>query len=181
MHNDRIPRRTTLAALALPLLVTACGTTTEPEPERAVVEAEQGARARVGDLLVEDAWMPEPANPEVGVVYVSITNDGEYDDALTSVSTDASPQARMHTTRSTESGASVMREVGEVPVPAGETTELESGGFHIMVNDIPEPLEVGDTVAVTLGLKGGAEVELEVPVREMTGGEDDHGDHADHH
>lgn len=68
-----------------------------------------------------------------------------------------------------------MREVEQIPVPAGETTVLENGGFHIMVNDIPEPLAVGDTIVLTLGFESQTEVGLEVPVREMTGG-----DHSDH-
>lgn len=180
----RYPRRKTLAALALCSVLAACGTTTDPGdagPAEAV--AEPGGRARVGDLMVEDAWMPEPANPEVGVVYLAVTNTAPDDDAVVGVSTSASPEAGLHRTETTESGASTMRPVEEVPVPAGGTTTFVEGGYHVMVEDIPDPLRVGDTVAVTLDFASGAEAELEVPVREMTGGagESDHSEGHDHH
>lgn len=189
MNHEPTPRRMALATLALGLLVAGCATTGpecagesesagESEQGHAAVDTEEGARAEAGDLLVKDAWMPEPANPEVGAIYLSVTNGAEDDDALVSVSTDASPEAEMHLTETTESGASVMREVEEIPVPAGETTALESGGFHLMVNDIPEPLVVGDSIVLTLGFESQTEVELDVVVREMTGGA--HEDHSDH-
>lgn len=178
-----ITRRTTLAALALSLVVAGCATT-EPDPEQATVGTEEDTEGGAGGLSVQDAWMPEPANPEVGAIYLSVVNGTEDDDALVSVSTDASPEAELHTSETTESGASVMREVEEIPVPAGETTALENGGFHIMVNDIPEPVAVGDTIALTLGFASRTEVEVDVEVREMTGGDhedhSDHGDHSDH-
>ena len=99
----RYPRRKTLAALALCSVLAACGTTTDPGdagPAEAV--AEPGGRARVGDLMVEDAWMPEPANPEVGVVYLAVTNTAPDDDAVVGVSTSASPEAGLHRTETTE-------------------------------------------------------------------------------
>ncbi|MEU2945239.1 copper chaperone PCu(A)C [Nocardiopsis alba] len=172
------------AALALVLLGSACGTDGELEPERAAVEEEPGAGAEAGDLLITGAWMPEPANPAVGVVYLEVSNDAAEDDAVVSVSTDASEGAELCRTETTESGASTMRTVEEIPVPAGGTTTFVDGGYHIMVNDIPDPLEVGDTVAVTLGFASRTEVELDVPVLEMTGGPsggEDAGEHDGHH
>ena len=179
----RYPRRTTLTALALCSVLVACGTTDPGEAEPAEAAAEPGGRAHVGDLMVEDAWMPEPANPEVGVVYLAVTNTASDDDAVVGVSTSASPEAGLHRTETTESGASTMRSVEEVPVPAGGTTTFIEGGYHVMVEDIPVPLRVGDAVTVTLDFASGTEAELEVPVREMTGGsgQGEHSEEHDHH
>lgn len=177
----RNPCRSTLAALVLCSVSAACGTTDDPGGvERVEAVAEPGGQAREGALLVEDAWMPEPANPVVGVVYLAVTNTASDDDAVVGVSTDASPEAGLHRTETTESGASTMRPVEEVPVPAGGTTTFVEGGYHVMVDDVPDPLLVGDTVTVTLDFASGAEVEVEVPVRGMTGGSGQ-GEHSEEH
>src|SRR5699024_10035876 len=93
------------------LLATACETSadsatdTTPQPE-----TERGHAQEAG-LEVSQAWIPEPANPEVGALYLEISNDSDEDDALVAVTTDASEEAELHTTETTESGAGRMREV----------------------------------------------------------------------
>lgn len=171
-----------MCALTLALLATATACTSEPtapEPVAAAASADRGS-AQADALRIEDAWMPEPANPEVGVVYLAVTNTATTADAVTGVHTSASPDADLCNTETTESGAGAMRVVDEIPVPAGGITTFVDGGYHVMVNDIPEPLSVGDTVTVTLAFASGAEAEVEVPVQEMTGPAPDHSGHDDH-
>ena len=43
-----------------------------------------------------------------------------------------------------------MVEVGRIDLPAGETVSLEPGGLHIMMLELPAPLENGDTFDLTL-------------------------------
>ncbi|GHC81717.1 hypothetical protein GCM10007079_21960 [Nocardiopsis terrae] len=184
----RTNRTVTAAALAaLPLFAAACavGPDAQSQEHAATDAAEAAGRgsARVGDLLVEDAWMPEPANPEVGVVYLAVTNTATEDDTVTGVRTSASEDADLCETGTTGSGASVMRTVSRIPVPAGGTTTFVDGGYHVMVNDITEPLTVGDGVTVRLTFASGAEVEVDAPVQEMTARSDsgDPGAHDGHH
>ncbi|WP_051073078.1 copper chaperone PCu(A)C [Nocardiopsis valliformis] len=176
--NPFAQRLPLVPALVLALLATACASEAEvPEP---VADAVERGSAQAEELLIEDAWMPEPANPEVGVVYLAVTNTAATADAVTGVHTSASPDADLCNTETTESGAGAMRVVDEIPVPAGGTTTFVDGGYHVMVNEIPEPLEVGDTVTVTLTFASGSEAEVEVPVQEMTGPASDHSGHDDH-
>ncbi|MFI6578881.1 copper chaperone PCu(A)C [Nocardiopsis sp. NPDC050513] len=179
------PRRRTSGAaavgLAALLTVAACAEG-EPAGQDAAAdayEAERGA-ARGADLVVSGAWMPEPANPEVGAVYLRVENGAEADDAITAVSADASDDADLYATETTGSGASTMRSVEEIPVPGGGSTELMEGGYHVMVNALAEPLAVGDEVTLTLTFASGQEVEVAVPVQPMAaggGGEDGHEGH----
>ncbi|GAA1461438.1 copper chaperone PCu(A)C [Nocardiopsis exhalans] len=173
------PRLPLVSALALTLLATSCAS--EPEVPEPVAAAVERGSTQSGALLIEDAWMPEPANPEVGVVYLAVTNTAATADAVTGVHTSASPDADLCNTETTESGAGAMRVVDEIPVPAGGTTTFVDGGYHVMVNDIPEPLAVGDAVTVTLTFASGSEAEVEVPVQEMTGPAPDHSGHDDPH
>jgi copper(I)-binding protein len=47
-------------------------------------------------------------------------------------------------------GMMEMREVGRIPLPAGETVELKPGGLHIMLLELAAPLTEGSTVELTL-------------------------------
>ncbi|WP_017601035.1 copper chaperone PCu(A)C, partial [Nocardiopsis lucentensis] len=157
--------------------------TEEPAASEAAAgshETERGT-AGAGDLRISGAWMPEPANPEVGAVYLRVENGAEADDAITEVAADASDDAGLYTTETTDSGASMMRAVEEIPVPGGGATELMAGGYHVMVGDLPEPLEVGDEVTLTLTFASEHEVEVAVPVQPMTAGDGGEDAHEGHH
>jgi len=174
MRDHTTIRRALTAAAAL-ALATACSTTT-PAEEGTDADAPRRGHAHGGDLTVSGAWMPEPANPEVGALYLEIASDAEDDHTLTGVATSASDTAELHTTEG-DDGVSHMEEVEEIPVPAGETVELTSGGYHVMVLDIPEPLTEGDEVTTVLTFDDGTELDLTVPVEAMAGHGDAHGDH----
>ncbi|MBN8504674.1 MAG: copper chaperone PCu(A)C [Burkholderiales bacterium] len=55
-------------------------------------------------------------------------------------------------------------------LPAGQTVHLKPGGYHVMLIDLKQPLKEGDTVPVTLTLKGknGKDevLSLQAPVRQ---------------
>lgn len=172
------------AAAALGLSLFGCGSADPAELD--TVPAEESAApdkgsATVGDLAVEDAWLAEPATPSMTAGYLTITNTGEADTALVGVETSLSDQAELHTVETTDSGASRMIQVSEIPVPAGGGAELVSGGFHIMVLEMGQAPQVGDTATITLTFSGGETVQVEAPVLERAGSTDhDHHDH-DHH
>jgi copper(I)-binding protein len=80
------------------------------------------------------------------------------DDAMTTTT------AMGGSTDTTEGGMMSMSPVDEIPVPAGETAVLEPGGYHVMLLDLVEPLEVGSTIEVTLTFAEAGEVVLSVDV-----------------
>ena len=66
----------------------------------------------------------------------------------------------------TDGGAMVMREIPALPLPAGEAVELAPGGYHVMLTDLANPLEVGETIDLTLTLASGAERTVTAEVRD---------------
>lgn len=120
--------------------------------------------ASSGDISVAGAWVPEPARPDVGAAYMTVRNSGEKDDALVAASSSVSSETGIHMTEASESGAQVMKEADEVPVPAGGSARLESGGYHLMLMDIPEAPTAGEAVELTLEFDSGTEVEVQAPV-----------------
>lgn len=62
--------------------------------------------------------------------------------------------------------AMTMQEVPSVEVPAGGTVAFEPGGYHVMLLELPDPLETGEEFDVTLTLDDDTEIVVPVTVSE---------------
>jgi copper(I)-binding protein len=58
-----------------------------------------------------------------------------------------------------------MREVADIPVPAGQTVELRPGGLHIMLIGLTEPLRQGTEVPLTLQFEQAGRLEVMLHVQ----------------
>lgn len=71
-----------------------------------------------------------------------------------------------------EGGLMKMRPVERVPLPAGKSVELKSGGYHLMLMSLKQPMKAGDVVPITLILEDSAgkrtNVEVNAIVRPLT-------------
>ena len=127
------------------------------------------------DVSVEQPWARNsPMMSSAGAVYMDI--EAAADDRLNAASVDPgiAGKVEIHETAMLEEpteddsmgGAMTMREVGEIPLPAGTTVSLEPGGYHIMLLDIATPLEIGQRFDVTLAFENAGDKVVEVEVRE---------------
>ena len=174
-------KRTTIAAAAvLALLLAACGggeavtadgawartspmmasagavymDLTSDEADRLVgasVDSSIAAATEVHETVEVGAHMgdDEMGDDEMG--------DGEMDEGM-SDDGDGSGMEGM--------GAMTMQEVEAIELSAGDTVNLEPGGYHIMLLDLVEPLEVGDTFDVTLDFETADDLVVTVEVRD---------------
>ena len=112
-------------------------------------EADDGMDDAMGDDEMDDAMDDDAMGDDA-------MGDDEMDDAMgdDEMGDDMS------------GGMMQMVPVDEIPVPAGETVALEPGGYHIMLLDLAAPLEVGDTIEVTLTFETAGEMVLEAEVRD---------------
>jgi periplasmic copper chaperone A len=145
-----------------------------------------------GGIEIEGAWArTSPAMADAGAAYMQIT--AAEADALVSAGVDASvagtveihevvPAATGMTDDSMDDsmgdhsmsddsmaegmGAMMMQEIEELTLPAGETVTLEPGGYHVMLLDLPAPLETGQTFDLTLTFANAGEQVVSVEVRE---------------
>lgn len=129
-------------------------------------------------ITIENAWArTSPMEASAGAAYLDIVNDGTTDDALTSVTVadDLAGKVELHETRAAEADAATgmdgttpstghmgtagstpaapmmeMVPVDRIEVPAGGTTSLAPGGYHIMLLDLAEPLADGSDLELTL-------------------------------
>ncbi|MFM7045248.1 MAG: copper chaperone PCu(A)C [Ilumatobacteraceae bacterium] len=144
-----------------------------------------GGNSESGSVAVEAAWArTSPMDSANGAAYFTITSPA--DDALVAVSVDADVAARaeLHETVMSDGGMGgdttmgggmgggttmpmgqmTMQEVDAVELPAGAAVALQPGGFHVMLLDLAGPLEIGDTITLTLALESGVTVDVDVPV-----------------
>lgn len=129
------------------------------------------APSTVGALELEDAYVRAmlPGQP-VGGGFVIIKNTGSEQDRLISASSPVAETVELHE-MAMQGEVMKMRKLNEgIPLPAGETVELKSGGLHMMFMQVKSPFKEGDTVPVTLTFEKAGSVELMLPVKSAAPG-----------
>lgn len=165
----------------LMLLLTACGgngdADTDAEPTLAITSSGLG----VSSAWIRPAVLPEgsptpaehdhegddaPPSGVISAMYLVIENRESQSVQLVSVETPAARVTEMHETQN-DNGMLRMRPVEQVEVPGQGSVTFEPGGLHVMLIDVVEALEPGDTVPVTLVFNTGERLELpDVPVQD---------------
>lgn len=63
-------------------------------------------------------------------------------------------------------GMMTMRQVGHIDLPAGQPIALEPGGLHVMLIDLRQPLEAGDTFELRLSFAEQDPIDVTVEIRD---------------
>ena len=118
-------------------------------------------------LSVDSAWARvSPMVDRAGAAYMVLHNSGLSDDALVAVTSPAAAAVELHeTVADPSSGMMGMQPVASIPVPAGGTTELKPGGYHMMLIDLVAPLVEGTTIELTLTFQSGTVLTVPAEVR----------------
>jgi copper(I)-binding protein len=106
-----------------------------------------------------------PAGPR-GAAYMLIRNEGEVADRLVAASSDIAASTEVHESRM-EGDVVTMEQVEYIDIPAGGTTELKPGGYHVMFIGLNSELVAGETVEVVLHFEESGDVTVEAVVREQ--------------
>jgi copper(I)-binding protein len=119
-----------------------------------------------GVLEIDGVWArTSPRNVNAGAAYMQITSP-EADRLMdVAVPSGVARRAELHETAMGEGDVMTMQQVEAIELPAGETVSLEPGGHHVMLLELAEPLEVGETFDLTLTLEGAGEITIAVEVR----------------
>jgi copper(I)-binding protein len=134
------------------------------------------------EIAVSDAWarntaMPPPqaggmrdvtpgamAAGDRGAAYMVIKNTGNVDDALIGAESSVADAAEVH--ESVISGDNVtMRPAPRIELNAGDTLELQPGGYHVMLIGLKQPLVAGTTFSLTLKFEQAGSIPVTVEVR----------------
>ncbi|MEL6977120.1 MAG: copper chaperone PCu(A)C [Pseudomonadota bacterium] len=119
--------------------------------------------AAIGDLTLSGAHARVVVPSRPAAAYLVIENVGAAD-RLIGVSSEAFGYAELHTHKM-EGDLMRMVEVEAIDIPAGGAATLRSGGDHLMLFKMKEPLAVGDMVPLTLTFESAGDVSLNAPIR----------------
>ncbi|ULR51853.1 copper chaperone PCu(A)C [Streptomyces deccanensis] len=115
------------------------------------------------ELSVKAAYMPQPVTDSLAAGYLVIENDGGTADELTSVTSDLAQDVTVH-----ETAGQSMREVAGLKVPADGELVLESGGNHLMFENLKRKPKEGETVSLRLNFTKSEAITVEMPVKSAT-------------
>ncbi|MFC8584087.1 copper chaperone PCu(A)C [Streptomyces sp. NPDC057217] len=145
--NRRTTALSAAVALAASLALTGCSSSSD---------------AAGGDgkpaLKVSGAFMPQPVMDMAGG-FLTITNDGDTADKLTSVTSPISDDVTIHETKNQK-----MQEVKFFEIPANGKLALARGGNHIMFMSLKEKPKQGDRVSVELHFEKSDPIKVDLPV-----------------
>lgn len=121
-------------------------------------------------VQVENAWARAtvPGQKATGA-FMRLTSASAT--RLVAVSTPAAAFAEVHEMRMENNVMKMSAVKGGLELPAGKAVDLKPGSFHVMLMDLPQPLPVGSTIALTLVFRDAQGVEqrteVKVPVNAM--------------
>lgn len=133
-----------------------------------------------GTLRIVDATVDRPANPAQASLRFVIDNGTAADDELVSVSSPVAGSADVHRSEVDDRGVASMEAVDGLAIPARSKVTFEPGGLHVMLKELGEPLEVGQTFDVELTFAEAGTRTVEVRVIEPGTAPADQMEHDDH-
>lgn len=102
-------------------------------------------------VTIEGAWARATVpNQSATGVFMRLT--AQKDVVLTGASSPVAGIAEVHE-MTMDKDIMRMRAAGHVPLKAGQTIELKSGGLHIMMMDLKKQIKAGESVPLTLSFK----------------------------
>ncbi len=117
-------------------------------------------------IKIEDAYTRATVpGQQVAGGFMKIENKGAADQLL-SASSPVAGEVQLHE-MAMDGNVMKMRQVKDIPLPAGGAVELKPGGLHLMFMNIKTPLTAGETVPVKLKFAKAGEVEVKMPVNAM--------------
>ncbi|MER5205189.1 copper chaperone PCu(A)C [Streptomyces sp. NPDC002825] len=109
-------------------------------------------------LEVSGAFMPQPVMDMAGG-FLTIKNDGDTADKLTSVTSALSDDVTMHATKNQK-----MQEVTSFDIPANGELKLERGGSHLMFMELKSKPKQGEKVGIELHFEKSDPIKVDLPV-----------------
>jgi copper(I)-binding protein len=100
-------------------------------------------------------------------LHETTTGDATSDTAMTSDTTADAMSDGTDMGSGTDSEMMGMRPVSQIELPEGQSVELVPGGYHVMLLELVEPLQTGQTVQLTLTFADGTTQTVDATVREQ--------------
>ena len=126
----------------------------------------------LGSLRIEHPYArPTPPGARTGGAYFTIRNVGKDADRLLRVSSPVAQTVELHS-MTMDGTLMKMRTVSALDIPPGSTVILGTGGYHVMLTGLRQPLAVGDKVPLTLTFEKAGALDVSAYVEAQKPGAD---------
>ncbi|MCC4265243.1 copper chaperone PCu(A)C [Oceanimonas baumannii] len=117
-----------------------------------------------GGLHIDHPWSrPAPPMAANGSAYLVINNHGKGGDVLLGAESPVAERVEIHT-HIMDGDMMKMRQLKNLPVPAGETVTLAPGGHHLMLMGLKQAPKEGERFPLTLHFEQAGQVKVEISV-----------------
>lgn len=117
-------------------------------------------------IQIAGAWARPSVAPN-SAVYATIFNLTEEEDTLVGGSVAAAEAVEIHDMTMSADGVMSMFPVeGGLKIPAGGMAQLKPGSLHVMLINLSETLDAGNTLEVTLTFANAGDITLTVPIED---------------
>ena len=131
--------------------------------------------AKADHITTRGAWSPEAAPvARVMAAYMDITNKNNKDSYITAISSPQFKKVEIHSMFHKD-GMMRMEKQDKLKLPAGKTTSLEPGGYHVMLFNPKKWYQAGSKFTLNLTIDNKNTFSIIVPVIK-----DQDGDHKHH-
>lgn len=122
------------------------------------------------EVTVKDAWI-RGTLPGQKVTGAFMQLSSTADSALVAASSPSAKFVEIHEMKN-DGGVMKMKAIDRLALPAGKSVALAPGGYHMMLFDLKSPLNVGDTIPLTLTFEDSAgrksTIEVNATVKSLT-------------
>ncbi len=133
----------------------------------ATLTCTQALADAAGDVQVTTPYARQvPPGAVASAAFMELNNRGHEDHALVAAASPAAEVVELHE-HVMKDGMMQMRPVPRIGIPAGATTRLQPGGYHVMLIHLRQDLASGQTVPLTLTFEDGSKKAVEAPVRRI--------------
>lgn len=133
--------------------------------------ADHGQSHNQGAIQIDHPWSrPTPPGTPMGVGYMTITNSSEQDITLVAAESPRAGHVSIHQTSVHESMMRMQPVKSGLTIPAGATVELKPRSYHLMLEQLPQPLVEGEMIPLRLDFEGADDIDIELMVQPLDGG-----------
>ncbi|MDQ7026494.1 MAG: copper chaperone PCu(A)C [Anaerolineae bacterium] len=115
-------------------------------------------------ISVDEAWVRPALTSGNSAAYLTITNDTDNPVTLTSIAVDFAAMAQVHQTIVENDMAQMQQLENGLRIGTGETIRLQPDGYHIMLMDVQQVLNEGETVSLILTFDNGETLSIEAQI-----------------
>jgi copper(I)-binding protein len=116
-------------------------------------------------ITVEHAMAPASLpGTSTGVIYLTLHNLGTTPDRLVAAMTPAAAKVEIHSMTMAAGSTMQMRPLTDVAVAVGQSVEFKSGGLHLMLVGLRQPLNAGESIPLVLKFEKAGTITTAVPV-----------------